>query len=253
MPALALTALATDDDRQRSLAAGFQMHLTKPVDIDRLSAAVVELAARPHRERVRHGRRERDARRTYGRRRRNPIPPRCSRSCGTPSPRCSAPPPPPRSCGARPGGPRRTARSSSTSSSVARSSNTATRCRTTGRTPPGRQTPSERTPLAFRALVAEIGRLLVELTGTRLHRPARADPRASHPRAGVAGGGGELSAARPRLPCLSTGSAAFDEILGGGCRCDRSTSSRASRASGRRSSCCRCCSSSPARGRSACT
>ena len=48
MPALALTALATDDDRQRSLAAGFQMHLTKPVDIDRLSAAVVELAARPH-------------------------------------------------------------------------------------------------------------------------------------------------------------------------------------------------------------
>ena len=48
MPALALTALATDDDRQRSLAAGFQMHLTKPVDIERLSEAVVELAARPH-------------------------------------------------------------------------------------------------------------------------------------------------------------------------------------------------------------
>jgi two-component system CheB/CheR fusion protein len=47
MPALALTALATDDDRQRSLAAGFQMHLTKPVDIERLSEAVVELAARP--------------------------------------------------------------------------------------------------------------------------------------------------------------------------------------------------------------
>jgi len=47
MPALALTALATDDDRQRSLAAGFQMHLTKPVDIDRLSEAVAELAARP--------------------------------------------------------------------------------------------------------------------------------------------------------------------------------------------------------------
>jgi two-component system CheB/CheR fusion protein len=45
MPALALTALATDDDRQRSLAAGFQMHLTKPVDIERLSEAVVELAA----------------------------------------------------------------------------------------------------------------------------------------------------------------------------------------------------------------
>ena len=52
MPALALTALATDDDHQRSLAAGFQMHLSKPVDIDRLSAAVVELAARPLRERM---------------------------------------------------------------------------------------------------------------------------------------------------------------------------------------------------------
>ena len=47
MPALALTALATDDDRQRSLAAGFQMHLTKPVDIERLSDALVELAGRP--------------------------------------------------------------------------------------------------------------------------------------------------------------------------------------------------------------
>jgi len=46
-PALALTALATDDDRQRSLAAGFQMHLTKPVDIERLSEAVVELAGGP--------------------------------------------------------------------------------------------------------------------------------------------------------------------------------------------------------------
>jgi len=47
IPALALTALATDDDRQRSLAAGFQMHLTKPVDIERLSDAVVELAGDP--------------------------------------------------------------------------------------------------------------------------------------------------------------------------------------------------------------
>ncbi|HUE67523.1 MAG TPA: ATP-binding protein, partial [Candidatus Acidoferrum sp.] len=47
IPALALTALATDDDRQRSLAAGFQMHLTKPVEIERLSDAVVELASHP--------------------------------------------------------------------------------------------------------------------------------------------------------------------------------------------------------------
>ena len=44
-PALAFTALASEEDRQRSLAAGFQMHLTKPVDIQRLSEAVVELAS----------------------------------------------------------------------------------------------------------------------------------------------------------------------------------------------------------------
>jgi two-component system CheB/CheR fusion protein len=45
-PALALTALAAEEDHRRSLAAGFQMHLTKPVDIDRLTEAVVELADR---------------------------------------------------------------------------------------------------------------------------------------------------------------------------------------------------------------
>jgi two-component system CheB/CheR fusion protein len=45
IPALALTALAHDDDRERALAAGFQIHLAKPVDIDRLTRAVLELAA----------------------------------------------------------------------------------------------------------------------------------------------------------------------------------------------------------------
>ena len=45
-PALALSALAADNDHQRSLAAGFQMHLTKPVDMERLSDAVIELAER---------------------------------------------------------------------------------------------------------------------------------------------------------------------------------------------------------------
>ena len=44
-PAVALTALASDEDKKRSLAAGFQLHLTKPIDIDRLSRAVAELAA----------------------------------------------------------------------------------------------------------------------------------------------------------------------------------------------------------------
>lgn len=47
--ALALTALAAEDDRRRALAAGFQMHLAKPIDIDRLRDAVVKLSklARP--------------------------------------------------------------------------------------------------------------------------------------------------------------------------------------------------------------
>ena len=37
-PAAALTALAGDADRKRPLASGFQLHLTKPVDLDLLSA-----------------------------------------------------------------------------------------------------------------------------------------------------------------------------------------------------------------------
>ena len=45
IPALALTALAHDVDREQALRAGFQIHLAKPVDIDRLTEAVLELAA----------------------------------------------------------------------------------------------------------------------------------------------------------------------------------------------------------------
>jgi chemotaxis methyl-accepting protein methylase/signal transduction histidine kinase/chemotaxis response regulator CheB len=44
VPALALTALAGEEDRQRALQAGFQMHVAKPVDIARLTQAVVDLA-----------------------------------------------------------------------------------------------------------------------------------------------------------------------------------------------------------------
>ena len=45
IPALALTALVGDSDRAEALAAGFQMHLPKPVDVDRLKQAVVDLVA----------------------------------------------------------------------------------------------------------------------------------------------------------------------------------------------------------------
>jgi two-component system CheB/CheR fusion protein len=46
VPAIALSALATDDEQRRAVAAGFQMHLGKPVDIDRLIGAVGELSQR---------------------------------------------------------------------------------------------------------------------------------------------------------------------------------------------------------------
>jgi len=45
IPAIALTALAHDEDRDRAIAAGFQVHMCKPVDMDRLTSAVLKLAA----------------------------------------------------------------------------------------------------------------------------------------------------------------------------------------------------------------
>ncbi len=47
IPAIALTALATDEDRRRTLAAGFQAHLAKPIDIAELVDAVATLAPPP--------------------------------------------------------------------------------------------------------------------------------------------------------------------------------------------------------------
>jgi chemotaxis methyl-accepting protein methylase/signal transduction histidine kinase/chemotaxis response regulator CheB len=44
IPALALTALAGEDDRRRALSEGFQMHLAKPADIEHLTKSVVELS-----------------------------------------------------------------------------------------------------------------------------------------------------------------------------------------------------------------
>ena len=46
LPAAALTALAREEDRERALSAGFQMHLAKPIDGHSLIAAVVSLRRR---------------------------------------------------------------------------------------------------------------------------------------------------------------------------------------------------------------
>lgn len=45
IPAAALTALAGEEDRRKALESGFQMHLAKPIDADRLATAVATLAA----------------------------------------------------------------------------------------------------------------------------------------------------------------------------------------------------------------
>jgi CheY-like chemotaxis protein len=49
LPALALTAYARTEDRDRALAAGFQMHLAKPVEPRQLLEAVARLARGAHR------------------------------------------------------------------------------------------------------------------------------------------------------------------------------------------------------------
>jgi CheY-like chemotaxis protein len=44
IPAAAVTACARADERQRALAAGFQMHLAKPLRPETLARAVANLA-----------------------------------------------------------------------------------------------------------------------------------------------------------------------------------------------------------------
>lgn len=46
LPAVALTGYARSEDRMRALAAGFQMHLPKPVDLSELILVVASLAGR---------------------------------------------------------------------------------------------------------------------------------------------------------------------------------------------------------------
>jgi CheY-like chemotaxis protein len=45
IPAVAVTAFSRAHDRERALAAGFQAHLTKPVEIDIFCGAIARLAA----------------------------------------------------------------------------------------------------------------------------------------------------------------------------------------------------------------
>ncbi len=47
VPAVALTALARVDDRKRALSAGYQKHVSKPVDPAELIAVIANLAGRP--------------------------------------------------------------------------------------------------------------------------------------------------------------------------------------------------------------
>jgi hypothetical protein len=46
IPAVALTAYASESDRALALDAGFQTHLPKPVESDKLVAAIAHLAGR---------------------------------------------------------------------------------------------------------------------------------------------------------------------------------------------------------------
>lgn len=46
LPAIALTAFSGAEERQASLSAGFQQHLTKPVDLNELYLAIAALAKR---------------------------------------------------------------------------------------------------------------------------------------------------------------------------------------------------------------
>ncbi len=46
IPAIALTAYARTEDRLRALAAGFQMHVAKPVEPDELAIVILSLIKR---------------------------------------------------------------------------------------------------------------------------------------------------------------------------------------------------------------
>jgi CheY-like chemotaxis protein len=45
-PVIALTALASPEDRARLLSSGFQLHVTKPIDTGELAAAIATVVGR---------------------------------------------------------------------------------------------------------------------------------------------------------------------------------------------------------------
>ena len=46
VPAIAVTALARDDDRERALRAGYQVHISKPIDPAELVTVIATLTGR---------------------------------------------------------------------------------------------------------------------------------------------------------------------------------------------------------------
>jgi CheY-like chemotaxis protein len=46
IPAIAVTAEARHEDRERALSAGYDLHVAKPIDPSRLTRAVAQLARR---------------------------------------------------------------------------------------------------------------------------------------------------------------------------------------------------------------
>jgi CheY-like chemotaxis protein len=46
VPAIALTAYAREEDRKRAFDAGFEMHLTKPVEPEKLISAIISVATK---------------------------------------------------------------------------------------------------------------------------------------------------------------------------------------------------------------
>jgi CheY-like chemotaxis protein len=43
IPVIALTAMARAEDSEQALSSGFQLHLSKPVDVDQLAEAIINL------------------------------------------------------------------------------------------------------------------------------------------------------------------------------------------------------------------